>query len=111
MSFFSKFECLLCYINLYPPDWDQVMNAYERRPALDGTKLTIERVSASKQVLISNIAESVSKDHLELLIEKHVGNGSIADIDFEKGRSFAIVQFHQAEGKTSLDISVLKFFL
>ena len=88
--------------NLMPLlDWSQATKVHSKNRKLEGVKITIEQVPVCNRVFISKIPDSVSSDHLRLAIEKQCGSDSVEDLDYKKGREYAIITFHNPKGISS----------
>ena len=68
--------------------------------------MELKQVPVCTCAIISNIPKSISKDHLNLKIEKYCGSNSVADIGYEQGRGFASIKFNDPSGMKILSFLV-----
>jgi len=83
-------------------DWFKVTEAHSKKPTLDDARITFEKVPVCTSAVISNIPESVTTDHLQLLIEKFCGSDSIASLEYVNGQQFASIRFHSPNALQNL---------
>ena len=85
-------------------DFNKIQENFEKRPTLEGKRISIKRVPLCKTILVKNLPPSATHDSVMYRFEnKRAGGGEVEDggvkLDLEK--KIATIEFKDANGRVT----------